>query len=103
MNKEIEYGNPFVVVNEVVVNVFNKPVDDESKELVSTKTFFIDKSVSSRSLGYMIGYIQCVNDNGLFTELCDDYYDIHSSYPPDEFDYDENGVKHSTSWTKVRS
>jgi hypothetical protein len=74
--------------NEVTVNVFNKMTNDETKELVGVKTFFIDKSVFSKSLGYLIGYIQCIHDNGLYTELDDNYWAIHGSYPPDDTDYD---------------
>ena len=72
--------------HKVTVNLFNKACDDNTKQLVGVKTFHIDTSVRSKSLGYMIGYVQCMNDNGLFTEFEQDYWDIHGSYPPDDYD-----------------
>ena len=71
--------------HKVTVNLFNKSCDDDTKQLVGVKTFDVDGFVNSKSMGYMIGYIQCMNDNGLFTEMGDDYWKLQDSYPPDEW------------------
>ena len=72
--------------HEVTVNLFNRACDDDTKQLVGVKTFHIDGSVRSKSMGYMIGYIQCMNDNGLYTEMETDYWNLFGSYPPDDND-----------------
>jgi len=69
----------------VTVHVYDKQCDDNNKQLVGLKTFEIHPSPNSHSMGYMIGYVQCISDNGLFAEMGDDYWELHGSYPPDEF------------------
>ena len=53
---------------QVLINIFSsKP--DKHGHVVRTKTFLINPNINSRSMGYLVGYVQAQNDAGCRVEV----------------------------------
>jgi len=54
--------------SEISINIFSsKP--DKNGHVVRTKTFLINPNINSRSMGYLVGYVQAQNDAGCRVEV----------------------------------
>ena len=52
----------------ISINIFSsKP--DKNGHVVRTKTFLINPNINSRSMGYLVGYVQAQNDAGCRVEV----------------------------------
>ena len=52
----------------VTINIYSKKPDNNG-HVVTTKTFSVIPSPNSRSMGYLVGYVQAQNDNGCRVEV----------------------------------
>ena len=53
---------------EVSINIYSsKP--DKNGHVVITKTFLVNPNINSRSMGYLVGYVQAQNDYGRRVEV----------------------------------
>ena len=53
---------------QVSINIFNsKP--NKNGHVVTTKTFLVNPNINSRSMGYLVGYVQAQNDAGCRVEV----------------------------------
>ena len=53
---------------QISINIFSsKP--NKIGHVVTTKTFMVNPNINSRSMGYLVGYVQAQNDSGCRVEV----------------------------------